>query len=291
MSQEALEEISKMYALELATDRGTPTVSGASVTGDTVLDTLRRNDPVLEGEERALEIEWTQIKDNFRNGKAKEVWQRLVPEVLVWTDGVAAVKTKIANCDVMKDGSTVFFEYNAGLDAAQAVKKHGYARLKGASVQEVLDASIAIVMSHLKGSDSALFAAGKNKDVFKYVKKEFNAYKPKPVLQHYNVNPLYEDFAKLAKIGEGKRHRAATVDPSDDWLHVWKARDSVPAGGAWKFFSGNSALKKIDGVPLLQQSDMPKATPDQHSPVHAIMPYSSPLHYTAGLGQFNSDVW
>ena len=95
MSQEALEEISKMYALELATDRGTPTVSGASVTGDTVLDTLRRNDPVLEGEERALEIEWTQIKDNFRNGKAKEVWQRLVPEVLVWTDGVAAVKTKI----------------------------------------------------------------------------------------------------------------------------------------------------------------------------------------------------
>ena len=291
MSQEALEEISKTYALELATDRHNPTVSGATVTGDTILDTLRRNEPVLEAEERALETEWAKIKDTFQNGKAKEVWQRLVPEVLVWTDGIAAVKTKIANCDVMKDGSTVFFEYNAGLDAAQAVKKHGYARLKGASVQEVVDACIAIVMSHLKGSDSALFSAGKNKDVFKYVKKELSAYKPKPVLQHYHVTPQYEDFAKLAKIGEGKRRRAATVDPSDDWLQVWKTIDAVPAGGAWKFFSGNSALKKIDNVPLLQASDMPKATTDQHSPVHAIMPYSSPLHYTAGLGQFNSDVW
>ena len=291
MSQEALEEISKTYALELATDRLTPTVSGASVTGDTILDTLRRNEPVLEAEERALETEWAKIKDTFQNGKAKEVWQRLVPEVLVWTDGIAAVKTKIANCDVMKDGSTVFFEYNAGLDAAQAVKKHGYARLKGASVQEVVDACIAIVMNHLKGSDSALFSAGKNKDVFKYVKRELGAYKPKPVLQHYQVTPQYDDFAKLAKIGEGKRRRAATVDPSDDWLQVWKTIDAVPAGGAWKFFSGNSALKKIDNVPLLQASDMPKATTDQHSPVHAIMPYSSPLHYTAGLGQFNSDVW
>lgn len=292
MSQEALEEISKTYALELATDRQAPPVSGASVTGDSVLDTLRRNEPVLEAEEKALEAEWTKIKDNFQDGKAKEVWHKLVPEVLVWTDGVAAVTTKIANCDVMKDGSTVFFEYNAGLDAAQTNnKKHGYARLKGASVKEVVDGCIAIVMSHLKGSDSALFAAGKNKDVANYFKKQFGSYKPKPVLQHYTINPQYEDFAKLARIGEGKRRKAATVDPSDEWLQVWKTHDAVPAGAAWKFFTGNSALKKIDNVPLLSASDMPKATPDQHSPVHAIMPYSSPLHYAAGLGQFKSDVW
>ena len=269
MSQDALEDISKIYALELATDNQNPTAGGASVVGDTVLDTLRRNEPVLEPEEKALEAEWARIKDNFQNAKAKEVWQKLVPLVLMWSDSIAAVTSALANCEVLKDGSTVFFEYNAGLDAAQAVKKHGYARLKGACVKEVLDACISIVMSHLKGSDSALFVAGRNKDASGYMKKQLNAYKPRPVLQHYQASPLYDDFSKLAKIGGGKKCRAATIDPADDWIQLWKSGDAVPPAAPWKYFSGNSALKRIDNVPLLQTSDMPKVAPCQHSPFHA----------------------
>ena len=239
-----------------------------TVDGGSTLETLRRNEPVQAPEEKALESEWAKIQKDFYAKKSDIVWKKLVPLHCMWSDGPTSVINELANCELLQDGSGILFEYHAGNDAIKKtsqMKKRGLAKIKGGACKLVLDASISIVAAHMKPADCAFFTSGRNRDVFKYIKKEFGAIRPKPATKHYQANPDFEEFAKLCKLGEGGKCKPAALDPSDDWVAVWKKADSVPKGALWKYLTGSTAMKKINNVPMLQAENMPKATADQYS--------------------------
>ena len=125
------------------------------------LSLMRNNEPVGQQEMVALDAEWARIQKEFFRGQAKTVWGKVVPQVFTWSDGIENVRKGIADSELLKDGSTLFFEYNGGLPGVVQAAAAGFALELLDSINEVRaehDVEEVYLVGHSLGGAAVIFS-------------------------------------------------------------------------------------------------------------------------------------
>ena len=176
---------------------------------------------------------------------------------LLWKSDVLGT---ICDQPMMQDGAVRLFFFHAGLDCTKnPAKTHSALRMKGCVDEQHWQATFDTAAKLMVPSDTWLILSGKNDSFYKAARKDLRDLKPRVGIKELEIEP---DEAQVAKLSRLESNSYGSVDLADRYMQVvkdpkdWKHRRAEDR----RFVSGNTAFRKMSGVPLLAKSAMTTIT-------------------------------
>ena len=178
--------------------------------------------------------------------------------LFVYTEG--NLLDKISMQPMVQDQAARLFVYNAGADCTKDPPRYlSPYRMKACADEEHVTFAIDTTARLMTDADTGIFISGRNKLLYKDLKKQVQALKPRVGVRELEMEPSESEYMMCCRV---ESNASGSLDICDQYLQVvrsskvWSSRKSV----ARRFVPGNTAFKRMSGLPMLPVAQMATAT-------------------------------